>query len=85
MLHAAIAETRTLEKGLALVEQMGCSPIIIETDSMEPVQLCNGMSKVLIPYVAIMAECFVFAPRLGNISIQHYPRDVNKVAHGLIL
>lgn len=30
---------------------------------------------------AILAECFVMAQRIGNISFQHYPRDTNKVAH----
>lgn len=43
----AAAEAQALKKGLALVEHLGCSPIIVESDSLELVQLCNGVSEVL--------------------------------------
>uniref|UniRef100_A0A8I6X629 RNase H type-1 domain-containing protein n=1 Tax=Hordeum vulgare subsp. vulgare TaxID=112509 RepID=A0A8I6X629_HORVV len=47
VLSPAAAEARALEKGLALVEYLGCSPIIVESDSLELLQLCNGVYEVL--------------------------------------
>lgn len=47
VLCLATTEARALEKRLALVEQLGCSPIIVESDSMELVQLCNRVFEVM--------------------------------------
>ena len=44
-----------------LVEQIGCSPVIFETDSMELYQAFNGEIEIWSPYSAILADCFVRA------------------------
>ena len=44
---AASAEAFAMENGLALLEQLGCSPVIIESDSLDIIQLCNGDMEVL--------------------------------------
>jgi hypothetical protein len=38
------------QKGLQLVESLGCSPIAIETDSMELFQAFNVIIEVWSPY-----------------------------------
>ena len=83
LLSAATAEAFGLLKGLELLEQLGCSSVIVESDSMELIQACNGVLEVLSPFSAIMAECFLKASWINRISFQHCPRDANRVAHNL--
>ena len=47
VLSPASAEAMALLKGLVLVEQLGCSPVTVESDSLKLVQLWNGMTEVL--------------------------------------
>lgn len=68
VLSPASTEAMALLKGLVLVEQLGCSPVIVESDSLELVQLWNGVTEVMTPYTAIMAECFAIAQRLDHVS-----------------
>ena len=74
----ATAVAGTLEQGLALIENLGCSSVIVESDSMELVQLCNGETEVLTPYATVMVECFAIAQQIDNITVQHCPRNTNK-------
>jgi hypothetical protein len=48
------------QKGLQLVESLGCSPIAIETDSMELFQAFNVIIEVWSPYAAVLAEQMVW-------------------------
>ena len=41
------------------------------------------MIKLRSPYTSVLADCFVIAGGIGNISFQHCPRETNKVAHNL--
>ena len=77
LLSAATAEAFGLLKGLELLEQLGCSSVIVESDSMELIQACNGVLEVLSPFSLIMAECFLKASSINGISFQHCPRDAN--------
>ena len=57
--------------------------MIIESDSLELIQACNGVIEVWNPYTAILADCFSKASLMSNIGFQHCPRDANQVAHQL--
>jgi hypothetical protein len=62
---------------------MGCASVIVESDSLELIQACNGTIEEWSPYSAIMVDCFNKASSIPGISFQHCPRDANKVAHNL--
>ncbi|KAI4995506.1 hypothetical protein ZWY2020_035409 [Hordeum vulgare] len=83
ILDAAIAEAIALQKGLALIEQLECSSVIIETDSLELVQAYNGVVEVWSPFTTILVDCFVKAHSIGSVSVQHCEREANSVAHNL--
>ena len=83
VLDAATAEAAALQKGMLLIERLGCSPTIIESDCLELCQAYNGVSEIWSPYTAILVDCFVRAARIGSITICHYSRESNSVAHKL--
>jgi ribonuclease HI len=72
-----------LLKGLEFLEKLGCSSVVVESDSLELIQACNGESEVWSPYDAILTECFVKTSNMFNISFKHCQRDANQVAHEL--
>jgi hypothetical protein len=78
-LHEGLA----LLKGIDMLDQLGSSSIVVESDSLELIQASNGVIEVWSPYSVVMAECFMKASTIKGISFQHYPRDVNKVGHEL--
>lgn len=57
-LDVATAEARALQHGLNLIEDLGCIPVNVESDSLEFVQAFNGTIQVWSPYAAILADCF---------------------------
>ena len=57
LLDATTAEALALQKGFMLIEQLGCSPVTIETDSLELVQAYNGVIDIWSPYTAILVDC----------------------------
>jgi hypothetical protein len=72
-----------LLKSLELIEQLGCAWVIVESNSLEPIQICNGTIEVWSPYSSIIVDCFTKANAISDISFQHCSRDANKVAHNL--
>jgi ribonuclease HI len=58
LLSPATVEATALLKGLEFLEQIGCSSVYIELDSLELVQACTGEIEVWSPYTAILVECF---------------------------
>jgi ribonuclease HI len=82
-LNATTAEASALLRGLQLVEDLGCAPVIIESDCLELVQAFNGEREVWSPYSAILSDCYLMAQGIGNILVQHCPREANGVAHTL--
>jgi ribonuclease HI len=80
LMSPTMAEAHALHKGLKLIENLGYSPVTIESDSVELVQAYNGVIDTSSPYTAILDECFQVAQRFGNISVQHCFRDA-KVWH----
>lgn len=83
VLDAATAEAMALRHGLNILEGIGCSPVIVESDSLELINACNGVIELWSPYTAILADCFQISQRIGNISFKHCPREANKTAHNL--
>jgi ribonuclease HI len=80
---ATSAEAAARLHGLQLVERIGCSPVTIESDSMELVQAFNGEVQIWSPYTATLADCFITASRIGHITMKHCFREANSVAHEL--
>jgi ribonuclease HI len=81
ILSPASAEAMALKNGMLLLENIGCSPVVVESDSMELITACNGDIELWSPYSAVLADCFQIARRIGRISFQHCPREANKTAH----
>lgn len=72
-----------LLKGLDFLERLGCSNVVIESDSLELIQACNGTIEIWNPYSAIQAECFLKASNILTVSFQHCYREANQVTHQL--
>lgn len=53
----------------------------MESDSLELGQACNGIIEVWSPYIAILANCFQIAHRIGAVSSILCPRDDNRATH----
>jgi ribonuclease HI len=81
ILDASTAEALALLKRINMPDQLGCSSIMVESDSLELIQACNGVIVAWSPYSAILAECFMKASTINGISFHHCPREENKVAH----
>ena len=47
---ATTAEAIAIRQGLELVEGLGCQPVIVESDSLEVAQACNGVIEIRSPY-----------------------------------
>ena len=83
LLDATTAEALALQRGFDLIDHIGCSPVIIETDSLEVCKAYNGETEIWGPYSAILADCFLRAQSIGSIQVQHCAREANMVAHHL--
>jgi hypothetical protein len=55
-------------------------PVIVESDSLEPVKVCNREVDLWLP---VLSDCFQIAQRIGRVSFIHCHREANKVAHNL--
>ena len=66
------------------MERLGYVPMIVESDSFELIQVCNDIIEIWSPYMAVLADCFQKAQRIGSIvSFQHYVRETNVMMHNL--
>jgi ribonuclease HI len=71
LLDATTTEAIALQKGLQLIEDLGCSLVVIESDSLELVQAYNGVIEVWSPYTSILADYFQRARRIGQVPVKH--------------
>jgi hypothetical protein len=60
-LDATTAEAIALLKDFELLESLGCSRMVTESDCLELIEACNGVNEVQSPYSAIMPEYFNIA------------------------
>ena len=81
LLDATTSEAIALRRGLQLVDDLGCVPVIVESDSLELVESLNGVIQIWSPYTSILMDCFLLAQRIGRVTIQHCQREANVVAH----
>jgi hypothetical protein len=58
ILDASTAEAMSLKIGLELLENIQCSPTIVESDNLEVVNACNGDIEMWTPNTAILMDCF---------------------------
>ena len=83
LLDASTAEARAIQKGLEFVEYLGCTRLIVESDSLEVIQACNGLTEIWSLYTAALADCFPKARTIGAVTFVHCPREANTLAHKL--
>ena len=83
VLDASAAEAMALLRGLQFLQRLGCSSAIIESDSLELIQACNRKIEIWSPHAAILAESFMNASTMDEVSFQHCLREANQVAHQL--
>jgi ribonuclease HI len=55
LLSLAMAEAKALLTGLEFLERLGISNVMIESDSLELIQACNGVIEVCHPHSAVLA------------------------------
>ena len=70
LLNSTTEEAVALQRGLSMVQDLGCIGVIMESDSLELIQTCNGIIKVWTPYTTILADCFQMALFYGC-SVSH--------------
>ena len=80
---ATTAEAIALQRGLELLEDLGCQLVIVESDSLEIIQACNGVIEIWSPYSAILTDCFQKALCIGVVSFMHCPRYANRLTRNL--
>lgn len=81
--NAASVEALTLCRDLQLIQQIEYSWIVIESSCLEVIVAYNGVSDILAPYYAILADCFHFEHDITSTCFQHCPRKANALAHNL--
>ena len=82
-LDATSVDALAMLKGLELLERLGCTNIIIESDSLELINACKGEVDMFSPYTTTLVECFAKAQTIDGISFEFCPREANQVAHHL--
>jgi ribonuclease HI len=79
----AVAEAMAMRKGLSLANRLGCSNVIMESDSTETIEACTGEETWWGESSAIVANCMDLASLLDSVSFKHCSREENEVAHEL--
>jgi ribonuclease HI len=77
----ASAEALAMREGLALANRYGGDNVIMESDSLETVNACNGDEAWWGEESAIFADCVDLASFIDKIQYRHCPREANEVAH----
>jgi ribonuclease HI len=72
-----MAEAIAIREGLSLANHMGCTNVIMESDSTETVDACNGTEAWWGESMAILADCVDLALLLNSVSFQYCPREAN--------
>uniref|UniRef100_A0ACD5VYR5 Uncharacterized protein n=1 Tax=Avena sativa TaxID=4498 RepID=A0ACD5VYR5_AVESA len=75
-----MAEAMSMKGGLDLANRLGFNRVIMESDSLETIEACNGSDKWWCESSAILADCVDLASSIGNVSYQFCPREANQVA-----
>jgi hypothetical protein len=82
-IDAAAMEASALLAGLKLAEQFGARSLVVESDSMEIVQVVLDPSEYRGSSAVVVDDCRHLLMMLGMATIQHCPREANGAAHEL--
>jgi hypothetical protein len=77
----APAEAMAMREGLALDHRLGCNNVIMELDSLETAEACNGDEAWWGESPTIFADWVDLRAFNDNISFKHCPIEANEVAH----
>ena len=77
------AEAEAAKFGLEIAENVGCFPLIIESDSKEVVELISIKKSTRTEIFWVISEIQDRMKRLKKVKIQHTPRGCNSLAHSL--
>jgi ribonuclease HI len=77
---AAMAEVMAMKDGLNLANQLGCSRIEAESDSLETIEGCTGGDTWWSENSAIFADCLDIRAGFDDVKFKHCSREANKVA-----
>ncbi|KAK0608671.1 hypothetical protein LWI29_034165 [Acer saccharum] len=76
-----IAEAKAIHEGLLLAMRSGLHPLIIESDSLNVVRLCNDEIISRSDVYNVISDIQVLLNRDKRSSIVHTPRSCNRIAH----
>ncbi|KQK10208.2 uncharacterized protein LOC112271019 [Brachypodium distachyon] len=79
---ATMAEAMALWNGIQFAKSLGCSNLLISSDSLEVVQEMNSDSWPS-PAAAIYIDCVEALKEFGKVITEHCPGEANQVAHEL--
>ncbi|KAL5832678.1 hypothetical protein ACOSQ3_016352 [Xanthoceras sorbifolium] len=79
----AVAEATALLEGLVLAGSKGFCPSLIESDSLEVVNLCNSRENILCEIENVISDIRIALGYFDVVSICHVLSVFNSVAHGI--
>jgi predicted regulator of Ras-like GTPase activity (Roadblock/LC7/MglB family) len=76
-MEVAAMDTTTLLAGLKLAEQFGANSLMVETYSMEVVEVILNPMENRGSYAVIIDDCGLLLEELGSTTLQHCAREAN--------
>jgi hypothetical protein len=70
VLSPTVVEAMAMREGLSLANHMGCTNVIMDSDSSETVDACNGIEAWWGESAAILTDCVDLASLLNSVSFQ---------------
>ena len=80
---AGTAEAYALRHGLLLVQQLGISKLVVESDCLEVINTMNNGGFMATGAAAIYSDCLVLIIGYASVTFVHCPREANSVSHEL--
>ena len=83
LIDAPMAEAYALNEGLMLAQHIGCNRLIVQSNCMKVVQTMKNGGLLANLAAALYDEYNIIWSEFQDISIEHYSREVNQIAHNL--
>jgi len=83
VLDATMAEAYALKEGLCLVNQIGCSNFVLQSDCQEVIDIMNEEGFTASAAAPIFGICYDLWKDLPKATMEHCDREANQVAHEL--
>jgi ribonuclease HI len=74
---AAASEALAMREGLCLANRLGCSNVIVESDSLETIQACTGKERWWGESATTYADCVDLSSLIGNVQFKFCQREAN--------